>query len=78
MFRDAGRRIERNPFNDLSANWWPRLPQKEPDPYTEEEHDKILKFCRGERPHKDYAFVYFRFYTGTRRSEVVALKVGKL
>src|SRR5262249_11361319 len=46
MFRDAGRRIERNPFNDLPANWWPRLPQREPDPYTEEERDRILKFYR--------------------------------
>src|ERR1700752_1192880 len=25
MFRDAGRRIERTPFNDLPNNWWPRL-----------------------------------------------------
>jgi len=36
MIRDAGRRIDRNPFNDLPANWWPRLPQREPDPFTEE------------------------------------------
>jgi hypothetical protein len=35
MVRDAGRRIDRNPFNDLPANWWPRLPQREPDPYTD-------------------------------------------
>ena len=34
MFRDAGRRVGRNPFNDLPANWWRRLPKKEPDPYT--------------------------------------------
>jgi hypothetical protein len=30
MFRDAGRRIDRNPFNDLPANWWPRLPNVNP------------------------------------------------
>lgn len=30
MFRDAGRRIDRNPFNDLPANWWPRLPHVNP------------------------------------------------
>jgi integrase len=78
MFRDAGRRIERNPFNDLPANWWPRLPQREPDPYTEAERDRIVNFYRGHRPHKEYAFVYFRFYTGTRPSETVALKWGSV
>ena len=41
MFRDAGRRVDRNPFNDLPPNWWPRLPKKEPDPYTEDERDRI-------------------------------------
>jgi integrase len=78
MFRDAGRRIKRNPFNDLPANWWPRLPQKEPDPYTEAERDRIVKFYREQRPHKEYAFVHFRFYTGTRPSEAVALKWGSV
>jgi integrase len=78
MFRDAGRRIERNPFSDLPANWWPRLPQREPDPYKEEERDRIVKFYREQRSHKDYAFVYFRFYTGTRPSEAVALKWGNV
>jgi integrase len=76
MFRDAGRRIERNPFNDLPENWWPRLPQHEPDPYTEAERDKILKFYGERRSHSEYGFVYFRFYTGTRPSEAVALKWG--
>ena len=74
MFRDAGRRIERNPFNDLPTNWWPRLPQREPDPYTEGERDRIVNFYREHRPHKEYAFVYSRFYTGSRPSEAVALK----
>ena len=78
MFRDAGRRIERNPFNDLPPNWWPRLPQREADPYTEEERDRIVEFYREQRAHKKYAFVYFRFYTGTRPSEAVALKWGNV
>jgi integrase len=78
MFRDAGRRIERNPFNDLPANWWPRLPHREPDPYSEEERDRIVNFYREHRPHREYAFVYFRFYTGTRPSEAVALKWGSV
>ena len=78
MLRDAGRRIDRNPFHDLPANWWPRLPQKEPDPYTEQERNKILAFYRNSRPYWAYAFVYFRFYTGTRPSEAVALKWGSV
>ncbi len=78
MFRDAGRRIERNPFNDLPPNWWPRLPQREPDPFTEEERDRILGCYRNNRPYWSYAFVYFRFYTGTRPSEATALKWGSV
>ena len=78
MFRDAVRRIERNPFNDLPNNWGPRLPQKERDPYTEEERDSILAYYRKNRPHWAYAFVYFRFYTGTRPSEATALKRGSV
>jgi len=66
MVRDAGRRLDRNPFNDLPANWWPRLPQREPDPYTEQERDAILAYYRANRPPSAYAFVYFRFWTGTR------------
>jgi Arm DNA-binding domain len=50
MFRDAGRRVDRNPFNEIPANWWPRLPQREPDPYTERERDAILAYYRANRP----------------------------
>ena len=78
MFRDAGRRLERNPLNDLPNNWWPRLPQREPDPYSEQERDKILAYYRNNRPYWAYAFVYFRFWTGTRPSEVTALKWGSV
>jgi Phage integrase, N-terminal SAM-like domain len=51
IFRDAGRRMERNPFNDIPANWWPRLRKKEPDPFTETERDRILEFYKTKRPH---------------------------
>jgi integrase len=61
---------------ELPEKWWPRLPKKEPDPFTEKERDAILKFYRAKRSYKDYAFVYARFYTGTRPSETVALKWG--
>ena len=78
MIRDAGRRVERNPFNDPPANWWPRLPQREADPYTEGERDTILKHYRNNRPYWAYAFVCFRFYTGTRPSESTPLKWGSV
>jgi len=78
MLRDAGRRLDRNPFGDLPDNWWPRLPQKEPDPYSEGERDAILAYYRDNRPRWAYAFVFFRFYTGTRPSEAVALKWGSV
>jgi integrase len=78
MFRDAGKQIKRNPFEDLPRRWWPRLRHDEPDPYTEAERDAILKYYRANRPYKAYAFVFFRFYTGTRPSEAVALKWGNI
>ncbi len=78
MVRDAGRRIERNPFNDLPNNWWPRLPQREPDPFSEAERDSILNFYCNNRPRWAYGFVYFRFWTGTRPSEATALKWGSV
>jgi integrase len=84
MVRDAAiggpsrRKIERNPFNDLPANWWPRLPQREPDPFTEEERDRMLAYYRNNRPYWAYGFLYFRFYTGTRPSEATALKWGSV
>jgi integrase len=60
------------------ANWWPRLPQREPDPYTEKERDAILAYYRTNRPPWAYAFVFFRFWTGTRPSEATALKWGSV
>lgn len=76
MFRDASRKMERNPFNDLPDRWWPRRISKLPDPYTEEERDRILDFYANHRPYWAYAFVHFRFFAGTRPSEAVALKWG--
>jgi integrase len=78
MLRDAARKVTRNPFNDIPRNWWPRLRKKEPDPFTENERDRILNFYKNKRPYWAYAFVYFRFYTGTRPSEAAALKWGNI
>jgi integrase len=61
-----------------SVKWWPRTPRKEPDPFTEKERDAILQFYRAKLPSKQYALVCFRFYTGTRPSEAVALKWGRV
>ena len=54
------------------------MPQREPDPYTEQEREAILSYYRSNRPYWAYAFVYFRFWTGTRPSEGVALKWGSV
>jgi len=54
--------MERNPFNDLPANWWRRMPQKEIDPYSKGTRP-ILNYYRANRPYWAYAFVYFRFWT---------------
>jgi transposase len=78
MFRDARRSVQRNPFSDLPINWWPRQPQRQPDPYTEEERERILAHYRRNRPYWAYAFVYFRFHTGTRPSEATALRWGRV
>src|SRR5262249_18739152 len=78
MFRDARKKVERNPFADLPKKWWPRQQQEKPDPFTEAERDEILNYYRTKRPYKAYAFVHFRFYTGTRPSEAVALKWGNV
>ena len=78
MMRDAGRRVDRNPCHDLPATWWPGLPQREPDPYTEQERNKILAYYRTNRSYSAYEFVHFRFYTGTRPREAVALKWGSV
>jgi integrase len=76
MFRDARKRVKTNPFADLPEKWWPRQQQEKPDPFTEEERDEVLDYYRAKRPYGAYAFVHFRFYTGTRPSEAVALKWG--
>ncbi|MDP2606708.1 MAG: tyrosine-type recombinase/integrase [Deltaproteobacteria bacterium] len=54
------------------------MPQKEPDPFTEQERDAILAYYRSNRPRWAYAFVFFCFYTGTRPNEAVALKWGSV
>jgi integrase len=78
MFRDAGRRIESNPFNDLPEKWWPTLPKTEPDPFTEKERDRIIEFYQTKRPYSAYVFVHNQFWTGMRPSEAVSLRRGRV
>src|SRR5207245_8038086 len=78
MYRDAGRRVQRNPFRDLPEKWWPRGPQREVDPFDEKERDSILGYYRANRPHWAYGFTYFRFWTGCRPSEATALRWGSV
>ena len=75
-YRDA-RRIDRlpglvgdNPFADLT---WPRMRTKDPDPFSEDERDKILEHFRLRVPHY-YPFVLTQFLTGMRPSEALALR----
>ena len=46
FFRDAKAEglIERNPFDDLPRNWWPKTVSPEPDPFSEEERDRVLDY----------------------------------
>ena len=45
------------------------------DPYTGDERDAILEYFRTQRAHYR-AFVFFRFWTGTRPSEAIGLRWG--
>jgi integrase len=90
FFRDAKAEgvIEKNPFDDLPAKWWPRTVTPEPDPFTEEERDEIISYFFSKHwrrwPH-GCAFLYTLFWGGMRPSELtgrrwrdVDLKTGML
>jgi integrase len=91
MFRDTRKAgLEAAfPFGDLD---WPRRVVPGPDPFIEEERDRLLEYFSGKRwrvgryqgryqarPHFPYyAFLFTLFYTGMRPSEAVALRVRSL
>jgi integrase len=58
---------------------FPKLPETDTDnsidPYTPEERETILGTFKAKRPHY-HAFVFFRFWTGCRPSEAIALRWG--
>ena len=77
------------PFADVE---WPRQVVPGPDPFTEEERDRLLEYFEHKRwrvgrssgsyrtatyfPY--YAFLFTLFYTGLRPSEAVALRIKSL
>jgi len=75
-YRDA-RRIDRLPAlqgdNPFAALTWPRTPWKDPDPFSEDERDKIIGHFRENVPHYS-PFVLTQFLTGMRPSEALALR----
>jgi integrase len=52
---------------------WPRTRLRDPDPFTEDERDKILAYFKQKIPHY-YPFVLTQFLTGMRPSEALALR----
>jgi integrase len=73
MMRDARKidnLIDTDPFAALD---WPRLPSPKPDPFTEEDRDKIIQAFK-EKSRFYYPFVYLLFWTGMRPSEALALR----
>ena len=67
--------IEKNPFDGLPKKWWPKTVAPEPDPFTEEERDRIIEyfFEKYWRKWPDaYVFIYMQFWTGQplRRQQI--------
>jgi integrase len=74
-FRDARKidyLIERDPFEALI---WPRRQQPKPDPFNEQERDKIIEQF-GQKSPFYVPFVHTLFWTGARPSELLGLRWG--
>jgi len=78
MLRDARadypKHLSKDPFAALK---WPRAVQTEPDPFTEQERDRILAHYHKKSPFY-YPFIYMLFWTGMRPSEATALRWGNV
>jgi integrase len=78
MMRDAREELDTLSIGDpFAALRWPRLPEREPDPFTPEERDTILSYF-AERQLFYYPWVFTRFWTGLRPGEAAALRIGDL
>jgi integrase len=75
LFRDArdDRLIEHSRFDDLPRKWWPKTVWPEPDPFTEEERDRIIDYFFNKHwsswP-QGCVFLYSCFWIGSRPSEL--------
>jgi integrase len=74
FFRDAvaEKVIEKNPFDELPKKWWPKTAAPEPDPFTEEERDRIIEYFFAKYWRKwpqACVFIYMQSWTGLRPSE---------
>lgn len=72
--RAIDRLVAHDPFLGLT---YPDWIEEAPDPFTEEERDRILEVIRRDLP-AYYPFVYFQFWTGCRPSEAAGLRIGDL
>jgi integrase len=78
MMRDAREELDTLAISDaFAALRWPRLPEREPDPFTPEERDAILSHFAERQPFY-YPWVVVRFWTGVRPGEAAALRIGDL
>lgn len=75
FFRDAvsDRILERTPFDELPAKFWPADTRPEPDPFLEHERDEIIAYMN-EKYRRSWpagaAFCFSQFWTGMRPSEM--------
>lgn len=78
MMRDAREELDTLSIVDpFAALRWPRLPEREPDPFAPEERDTILSYFAERQPFY-YPWVFTRFWTGLRPGEAAALRIGDL
>ncbi len=63
-----------HPFADLT---WPRMRSGRPDPFSEDEREKILAYFKRRVLHY-YPFALTMFFTGMRPSEALALRWGDI
>ena len=55
-----------------------RQKREPPDPFEQFERDNFLDYYRKNRPFKEYAFLAWQFWQGTRPSEAAGLKWGAI
>jgi integrase len=68
----SGGELLPDPFAFLK---WPRIQREKPDPFTEEDRDKVLNQFRLKSPFY-YPWTYTLFFTGMRPSEALGLRWG--